>query len=193
MRWLTLNELTPDSTFSHFSQVSVDLESSPPLKPQPKPRRYHLNSTDQSVMEMQQKYSDLAFRGRPLVPEQRHRTHGAAGNKNLASNAVVSKRNSLKGSKAPTFLSEDSFSKADKTPDENNVRTPAPSDVSGSDEYRVGDELSGPQAISLYTTQRTELEAEPRARTRKPPSTEEYPARIQQQAGNNHTHAPGMT
>ncbi|XP_037530386.1 uncharacterized protein LOC119407636 [Nematolebias whitei] len=171
-------------------EVSVDLESRAASKPQPKPRRYHLNlnNDDQSVMELQETYSDLSFRGRPLVSEQLPRVHGAASSRKVA---AVSKTDSIKGSKAaaPTLLSRDDLSKADKpvdassttseSTDENNERTTAPSNTSTSDENRVH-ELSGPQAISLYITQRTGPK-EPRLKYEKTSSTEEFPARTQPQ------------
>lgn len=176
----------------------MDLESSIALKPQPKPRRYHLNlnNADQSVMELQQTYSDLSFRGRRLVPERLPSTHGAVSCRKVA---AVSKMDSIKGSKdgAPTLLSQDNFSKADKpivasgrtsgSTDENNERTTAPSDTSASDESRVH-ELSGPQAISLHITQRTGPKTELRLKHEKNPSTEEVPARTQPQSGKDHTH-----
>ncbi|XP_068597777.1 spermatogenesis-associated protein 2-like protein [Brachionichthys hirsutus] len=41
--------------------------------PQPKPRRYQLTPADHSIIEMQMTYSDLTFRGRPLLPDKRQR------------------------------------------------------------------------------------------------------------------------
>lgn len=175
----------------------MDLESRAALKPQPKPRRYHLNlnNDDQSVMELQETYSDLSFRGRPLVSEQLPRAHGAASSRKVPV-AALSKTDSIKGSRAaaPTLLSRDDFSKPVNTTsrtsgstDEHNERTTAPSNTSPSDENRVH-ELSGPQAISLYITQRTGPK-EPGQKQEKTPSTEEFPARTQPQFGNRHTHA----
>ncbi|XP_074501571.1 uncharacterized protein LOC141773611 isoform X2 [Sebastes fasciatus] len=42
-------------------------------KPRPKPRAHHPIGVDQSIMEMQMTYPDLAFRGRPLVRDKPHR------------------------------------------------------------------------------------------------------------------------
>ncbi|KAF3842512.1 hypothetical protein F7725_024463 [Dissostichus mawsoni] len=40
------------------------------FKPQPKPRRSHLTSVDQSILEMHNSYPDLSIKGRRLVPHR---------------------------------------------------------------------------------------------------------------------------
>ncbi|MEQ2226812.1 hypothetical protein ILYODFUR_031186 [Ilyodon furcidens] len=125
--------------------------------PQPEPRHYRINSVDQSVMELQRTYPDLAFRGRPLLPDQPQKAHPTT------TGSVADGANLIKESKAasPTVLSGD-----DGCNDRNNVGVAVPSDTAGlsfknSDETRVDDDhLSGPQAISLHITLRTAPKAE---------------------------------
>ncbi|XP_024865238.1 uncharacterized protein LOC108242277 isoform X2 [Kryptolebias marmoratus] len=192
-----LDDMKDNEEKKDKEEVSVDLESGPASKPQPKPRCYHLSSVDQSVMEMQRIYPDLAFRGRPLMTEQLHRAHGATGSKKVPHQAAVSKRDSIRGSQAgaPTLLSRDDFSKVDKSAgisertsgsaEENDGRSTTTSDASATDENRVDDGLSGPQAISLYITLRAGSKVKPRLKPEKPPSIEEDPAETQHPGGEN--------
>ncbi|CAJ1066539.1 uncharacterized protein LOC117811213 isoform X1 [Xyrichtys novacula] len=54
-------------------EIPLQLDSGFAVKQQPKPLSCKINSEDQSIMEMQMTYPDLAFRGRPLLPDKPHR------------------------------------------------------------------------------------------------------------------------
>ncbi|XP_060896540.1 uncharacterized protein si:ch211-189a15.5 [Labrus mixtus] len=93
-------------------EVPLHLDSRIAVKPQPKPRRCHINSHDQSIMEMQMNYPDLAFRGRPLLSDKPHRANSSRSSSKVvhtvSSNntpddgkaANLSKRDSVKGTKS---------------------------------------------------------------------------------------------
>ncbi|MEQ2173214.1 hypothetical protein GOODEAATRI_029654 [Goodea atripinnis] len=164
--------------------------------PQPEPRHYRINSVDQSVMELQRTYPDLAFRGRPLLPDQPQKAHPATTGSVADGTSVLSKTNLIKESKAasPTVLSGD-----DGCNDRNNVGVAVPSDTAGlsfknSDETRVDDDhLSGLQAISLHITLRTGPKAESSMKRGKLHPTTESSDDTQQQSSKKHTHSPSRT
>ncbi|KAM4730385.1 uncharacterized protein FYW61_010637 isoform 1-T2 [Anableps anableps] len=141
-------------------------ESRPPSVPQPKLPRHH-PSVDQADMELQWPYPDLAFRGRPLLPEQPHRAPPTMTSSVTDGTSVLSKTNLMKESKAasPTVFSRD-----DGCNDKNSVGVFAPADTRTSDD---DDPPSGPQAISLHLTLRTGAKAESsRRRGRIQPTTD---------------------
>lgn len=136
--------------------------------PQPKPRHYHISSVDQSVMELQRTYPDLAFRGRPLLPDQPHKAHLVT--EDVADGtAVLSSTNLTKENKA---FSPIVFSGDDSCNDQNTTGVTAPSDTSKNlgENRPDANHLSGPQAISLHITLRTGAKAE--SNTRIHPTTE---------------------
>ncbi|CAB1450241.1 unnamed protein product [Pleuronectes platessa] len=126
---------------------------------------------DQFIMEMQRTYPDLAFRGRPLVPDKPHRAkrirsiskdiHTDSGHCSDNSKASeIPKRHGIKDIKATSKIicSKIDGSKADKMlGDEGrssgfNDNTPGYTTrriCRDTDGNRVDVELSGPQAISL--------------------------------------------
>ncbi|XP_034465369.1 uncharacterized protein LOC117775905 isoform X1 [Hippoglossus hippoglossus] len=114
-------------------------------------------SADQFTMEMQRTYPDLAFRGRPLVPDKPHRAkrsrssskvvHTASGHYSDSSKASeIPKRHGIKDINATSKIicSKIDGSKAD------NMLGDEGRSSSDTDGNRVDVELSGPQAISLH-------------------------------------------
>lgn len=188
------------------------------MNPQPKPRRRHLISLDQSIMEMQETYPDLAFRGRPLLRDKPHQTNCKAVHTDSTNNysnnqaAELPKRDCIKVTKAAatTILSRNYGSKAGEVSgddgrsggcnDRNSGGTTAPgeavsSSFSNADGSRVHDELSPPQAISLHITLRAGSTAEQSLKPGEPQPTAEPPAWTQQQtvAGNTVAHTQTQT
>ncbi|XP_072247640.1 uncharacterized protein [Leuresthes tenuis] len=178
-------------------QVLQCLETTTELNPQPKPQGNHLVSVDQSIMEMQRTYPDLAFRGRPLLPDQPHKARNNISNNRVLCNAELNERDCIKKSKSatPTNLSEGESRKAEKLCGDNGrtiscndknvdvISTPIDSinsSFEGSHGRRVDDELSGPQAISLHITLRAGTKAEMSLKPGKPQSTTEPLAETQQ-------------
>jgi len=179
------------------------LETTIELNPQPKPQGNHLVSVDQSIMEMQRTYPDLAFRGRPLLPDQPHKARNNIGNSKVVCNTELNERDRIKKSKnaTPTNLSEGESSKAEKLCGDNGrtiscndknidvISSPIDtisSSFDGSHGRRVDDEFSGPQAISLHITLRAGTKAEMSLKPGKPQSTAEPLAETQQLSGNKH-------
>uniref|UniRef100_A0A4W6BMR0 Spermatogenesis-associated protein 2 PUB-like domain-containing protein n=1 Tax=Lates calcarifer TaxID=8187 RepID=A0A4W6BMR0_LATCA len=184
------------------------------VNPQSKPRKGHLISADQSIMEMQRTYPDLAFRGRPLVPDKQANSsrsssktvHTASDNYSDDSKAVeLPKRDCIKGTKAAPADSKNDGSKADEVLGDNGRSSGAndgnsggnttpgnttSSSFSNNNGSRVDDELSGPQAISLHITLRAGHKAEQGLKPGESQPTTEPTAWMQQQApaGNTHTH-----
>ncbi|XP_072247639.1 uncharacterized protein [Leuresthes tenuis] len=178
-------------------EVLQCLETTTELNPQPKPQGNHLVSVDQSIMEMQRTYPDLAFRGRPLLPDQPHKARNNISNNRVLCNAELNERDCIKKSKSatPTNLSEGESRKAEKLCGDNGrtiscndknvdvISTPIDSinsSFEGSHGRRVDDELSGPQAISLHITLRAGTKAEMSLKPGKPQSTTEPLAETQQ-------------
>nr|XP_043900956.1 spermatogenesis-associated protein 2 isoform X3 [Solea senegalensis] len=128
------------------------------VNPQPKPRRSHLISADQSIMEMQRTYPDLAFRGRPLVPDKPQKIKNvrsgggrgvhAAGNIN-SEDIKVSELLKRTSKAAPTTVSS---KEGRSNADENDAGSDGCHGNSSS--YSDSGEVSGPQAMSLHITLR---------------------------------------
>ncbi|XP_018548981.1 uncharacterized protein si:ch211-189a15.5 [Lates calcarifer] len=176
------------------------------VNPQSKPRKGHLISADQSIMEMQRTYPDLAFRGRPLVPDKQANSsrsssktvHTASDNYSDDSKAVeLPKRDCIKGTKAAPADSKNDGSKADEVLGDNGRSSGAndgnsggnttpgnttSSSFSNNNGSRVDDELSGPQAISLHITLRAGHKAEQGLKPGESQPTTEPTAWMQQQA-----------
>uniref|UniRef100_A0A3Q2QJQ6 Uncharacterized LOC105916049 n=1 Tax=Fundulus heteroclitus TaxID=8078 RepID=A0A3Q2QJQ6_FUNHE len=125
--------------------------------PQPKQRRCHLNSVDHSVIELQMTYPDLAFRGRPLLPDQPHKAQPTMTSTAADGSSALSETNVTREA---TAASPRAFGGDDGCNDRIGVGVTGPSDTSklsfrDSDESRVDDDpLSGPPAISLVITPR---------------------------------------
>ncbi|KAG7214381.1 hypothetical protein INR49_023092 [Caranx melampygus] len=69
-------------------QVPLYSDTRLAVKPQPKPRHTHFITTDQSIMEMQRIYPDLAFRGRRLVPDKPHLANSSRSSSGKAGDAA---------------------------------------------------------------------------------------------------------
>ncbi|XP_051279707.1 uncharacterized protein si:ch211-189a15.5 isoform X2 [Dicentrarchus labrax] len=143
--------------------------------PPAKPRRTHQISIDQSIMEMQRNYPDLAIRGRRLLSDNSHRANSSRSTASTKA-AKLPTRASVKDTKAgATALRSkgDSSSKADEVfgcNGRSGGQTTALGDTTGSsfsntDGNRVDDELS-PQCVSLHIT----LRAGATAHTAEPPA-----------------------
>ncbi|KAM6997221.1 uncharacterized protein LKV04_005948 [Tautogolabrus adspersus] len=170
-------------------EVPLHLDCRIAVKPQPNPRRCHINSHDQSIMEMQMNYPDLSFRGRPLLSDKPHRAnssrssgkvvHTVSNNKTTDDSkaADLSKRDSVKGTKstATTVCKENHGTSADDVFVENVKRsdcnsrsqsqTAAPGDnitssSCNTDGGRANDKHSHLQAISPHITMRAGSTAE---------------------------------
>ncbi|KAF3708496.1 Spermatogenesis-associated protein 2 Spermatogenesis-associated protein PD1 [Channa argus] len=159
-------------------EVSLYLDTSFALPPQPKPWCSHHSSLDQSIIEMQRNYPDLAFRGRPLVQDKLQQANSSRSSSCSKDVHTASddcrvteplKRDNIKGTRGATtaFCKKNNSSKADDVLGNNSCGTnPQGSTTSsGTNESGVDDELSGPQAISLHITLRTGSKAE---KSRKP-------------------------
>lgn len=72
---------------ANSKEKSLNLYTRLAVSPEPKPRCYHLISLDQSIMEMQMTYPDLAFRGRPLLPDKPHLANTSRKNGKAAQSA----------------------------------------------------------------------------------------------------------
>lgn len=81
-----------------FLQVPLHLDTRVAVKPQSKPQHCPFISVDQSIMEMQMTYPDLAFRGRPLLPDKPHRANSSRSNSKAVH--IVSSSNYIDGSEA---------------------------------------------------------------------------------------------
>ncbi|XP_035519995.1 DNA ligase 1-like [Morone saxatilis] len=166
--------------------LALGLTGNPPAKP----RRSHQSSIDQSIMEMQRTYPDLAIRGRRLLSDNTHRANSSRSTASTKA-AKLPTRASVKDNKAgATALCSkgDSSSKADEVfgcNGRSGGRTTAPGDAAGSsfsntDGNGVNDELS-PQCVSLHITLRAGATAQQRLKTGEPQPTAEPPAWTQQQ------------
>ncbi|XP_070772320.1 spermatogenesis-associated protein 2 [Enoplosus armatus] len=161
-------------------EVPLYLDTRLAVNPQPKPRCCHPMNVDQSIMEMQRTYPDLAIRGRPLLSDKPHRANS-----------------SRSGSKAVHTASADDYSDPAKAADlpkrgakaaAATVRGSRAGEVFGDDGRssgcngsRVDDELSGPQAISLHITLRAGSTAEQSQEPGESQPTAEPPPWTQQQ------------
>lgn len=176
------------------------------VQPQPKPRRCHLMSVDKSIMEMQRIYPDLAFRGRPLVPDKPHQENSSSSRSSSSKGVQTAgddskgaephKRDSVKGTRAAASTVG---CKADEAFGDNSTScnddfttpgtAPQGNTVSSSTDRSRVDELSGPQAISLHITLRTGSNAEKSQKPGEPQPIAEPLCWTQQQAaaGNTHT------
>uniref|UniRef100_UPI0037E8818D triadin n=1 Tax=Semicossyphus pulcher TaxID=241346 RepID=UPI0037E8818D len=176
-------------------EVPVHLDSRPAVKPQPKPRRFHINSIDHSIMEMQITYPDLAFRGRPLLtdkpPSSRSNSKAVhtANTYNVTEDvqaAELPKRDSMKGTKAAATAihNEDD----DNRPGEvfgDNARGSSCTDRNSDGttaQDGADDEFSHSKAICLHITMRAGSTAEQSLKPGEPQPTAEPPARTQQQS-----------
>ncbi|XP_061601643.1 uncharacterized protein si:ch211-189a15.5 [Cololabis saira] len=163
------------------NEASQVLERRLAVKAQPKSRHNPLSSVpvDQSIMEMQRIYPDLAFRGRRLLQEQPHKSPQTLSSSKAECQAEPSTKVCSKGNEAaaPAVSSQDDCSKSEQAFGDTRTsgRTSggtvdlvdASSSSSNSERSRVGELESGPQAISLHITLRAEPKAEPRPRPEK--------------------------
>ncbi|KAK2848622.1 hypothetical protein Q5P01_008456 [Channa striata] len=168
-------------------EVSLYLEPRLALPPQPKPWRCDQNSVDQSIMEMQRNYPDLAIRGRPLVSDKPHQANSSrsSSSKDVRTASddgrvteLLKKDIKNNGSKADEVLGCDSCNdrkNCDGTGQGNTIS-------SGTEGGRVDDELSGPQAISLHLTLRTGSKTEKSLKLREPQPATEASSWMQQEA-----------
>ncbi|XP_038593163.1 spermatogenesis-associated protein 2 [Micropterus salmoides] len=175
-------------------------------KPQPKPRHCHRASVDQSIMEMQLTYPDLAFRGRPLLTDKPRRANSSrssssksvhtASTTNYSDDmkaADLPTRDCIKGTKATatSIRSRNDGSKAEEVFGDdgrssgcnkrNSGGTAISCSFSNSDGSSADDELSGPQAISLHIVLRAGSTAEQGQKPAESQPTAEPPSWIQQQ------------
>ncbi|XP_068184405.1 spermatogenesis-associated protein 2 isoform X2 [Antennarius striatus] len=144
------------------------------ISPQPKPRRYHLASTDQSIIEMQMTYSDLTFRGRPLLPDKPHRRSSSSRGSVVRSTdgrddtkaAEPPKNDLTKDVKAATpAVNGMNEGEAGVSHDGDNVST----SFSTGDGDAVDGEVGNLQAVALRLTLRSESTAG--SRLQLPPGT----------------------
>ncbi|XP_068573593.1 sodium/potassium/calcium exchanger 1 [Cebidichthys violaceus] len=180
-----------------MEEVPLCLDIRPAVKPQPKPRSCRLSGIDQSIMEMQMTYPDLAFRGRPLLPDKPQRANGSSKDVHTVSAndnsgdgeaAEVPKIESIKGTKvsATTIRSKNDGGKADEVFGDDR-RGSGCSDRNSGGSAAAGDgsrddgELRGPQAISLHITLRAASTAEQSLKHGEARPTAEPPAWTQQQ------------
>ncbi|XP_075932743.1 uncharacterized protein LOC142932645 [Anarhichas minor] len=187
-----------------MEEVPLYLDTRIAVKPQPKSRCCHLIGVDQSIMEMQRTYPDLAFRGRPLLPDKHQRAnssskdvHTISTNDNSGDSkaAEVPKIECIKGTKvsATTIRSKNDGSKADEVFGDDcrgsgcndmNSGEPAAGDTDSShntDGSRDDGELRGPQAMSLHIPLRAAAKAEQSLKHGEAQPTAEPPAWTQQQ------------
>uniref|UniRef100_A0A7N8X469 Uncharacterized LOC113131454 n=1 Tax=Mastacembelus armatus TaxID=205130 RepID=A0A7N8X469_9TELE len=185
-----------------FLQLPLYLGTRLTMKPQPKPQQCHLISVDQSIMEMQITYPDLAFRGRPLIPDKPHSANSSRSTSkddhiatdNHSDDGKVAgppKRDCIKGTKAAasTAYRKNDGSKDDEVFVDNGsdyrtsggtttLGTTATGSFSNGDRSRLDDELNGPQALSLHITLRAGSTAGQSLKT----------GEQQAAAGDTHTH-----
>ncbi|XP_056250511.1 uncharacterized protein si:ch211-189a15.5 isoform X1 [Seriola aureovittata] len=176
------------------------------VKPQPKPRHIHLISADQSIIEMQRTYPDLAFRGRLLLPDKPHPANGSRSSSKAvlavghhysddSKDAELSKRDARAaatavcsnsdGSKAGEVLGDSVRSSGCSDRNSGGTSTPA-NPASSSFINTDDDEFSGPQAISLHITLRAGAKAEQDQR----PGESQPTAGPQQAAAGEHNKRP---
>uniref|UniRef100_A0A3B5QLC4 Spermatogenesis-associated protein 2-like protein n=1 Tax=Xiphophorus maculatus TaxID=8083 RepID=A0A3B5QLC4_XIPMA len=165
-------------------QVSQQPESRLPSVPQPKPRR-HRPSVDQADMELQWQYPDLAFRGRPLLPDQPPKATPAMTGGIPDSLSVLPKTNLTKEDRdvSPSVSTRD-----DGRNDSSCFRNSDESRACDDDGDDGDDDLSGPQAISLHITLRTGSKAEAGKKRGRVQPTSETSDDTQKTPSKKHTH-----
>ncbi|XP_056250512.1 uncharacterized protein si:ch211-189a15.5 isoform X2 [Seriola aureovittata] len=187
-------------------QVPLYSDTRIAVKPQPKPRHIHLISADQSIIEMQRTYPDLAFRGRLLLPDKPHPANGSRSSSKAvlavghhysddSKDAELSKRDARAaatavcsnsdGSKAGEVLGDSVRSSGCSDRNSGGTSTPA-NPASSSFINTDDDEFSGPQAISLHITLRAGAKAEQDQR----PGESQPTAGPQQAAAGEHNKRP---
>ncbi|KAM7385000.1 hypothetical protein PAMP_001101 [Pampus punctatissimus] len=174
-------------------EVPLCLDSRPAVNPQPESQCCHLSSVDQSIMEMQMAYDDLAIRGRPLLQDKPHRAnssksssksvHTGSPNNNSDDTKAVhpADRSCIRSTKAAatTICNKiDSSKCCEMIGDNSNIGN----GFKKSDGSRTADNLSGPQDISLHITLRAGSNAEQSLKPGEPQPAAEPPAWTQQQA-----------
>ncbi|XP_033956282.1 spermatogenesis-associated protein 2-like protein [Pseudochaenichthys georgianus] len=178
------------------------LDSRPEFKPQPKPRRSHLTSVDQSILEMHKSYPDLSIKGRRLVPHRAPRedsrgregrpgstdTHcdeaGADGGTTAAAPSVHRTEDGLT---AEGVIGEESRGSGCSDRISGGSAPPGdPLSSSTTDGGRGEDELSGPPGVSLHITLRAGSKGEQNLKPGDPQPAAEHSAAVLQ----NKTPAP---
>ncbi|TNN63947.1 Spermatogenesis-associated protein 2 [Liparis tanakae] len=183
---------------AHRKEVPPILDPMLAVNPQPKPRRCRNTGVDQSIMEMQMTYPDLAFRGRPLRPGKPQRANGSSKDvhaPNTKDNSGDGKAAEVPKVGATTIRSRNDGSKADDVvgddcrgsgcSDRNRGGGPAAGDANsghiGTTDGGAGDGgLRGPQALSLHITLRAASIAEQSLKPGEAPPTAAPPAHTQQ-------------
>ncbi|XP_024117146.1 uncharacterized protein LOC112138748 isoform X2 [Oryzias melastigma] len=163
------SEQKKEEKLSDKNEASKILNSWP-LKPQQKFPRYCLGA-DQSIMEMQRTYPDLAFRGRPLHQEQLHKKSLCLSERSEGDAAVV--------------LSREDVGETDKDMNSGEIciggaTLPPDSTGSNGNEERVDEAISDTPAISLHITLRAGQPTNTGSRLDRPCFSAELPARVQQ-------------
>ncbi|KAM7408067.1 hypothetical protein PAMA_001967 [Pampus argenteus] len=172
------------------NEVPLCLDSRPAVNPQ----CCHLSSVDQSIMEMQMAYDDLAIRGRPLLQDKPHRANSSKSSSKSVHTASPSNNGddikavhppdrscirSTKAAAATTICSKIDGSKCcEMIGDNGNIGN----SLKKSDGSRTADELGDPQDISLHITLRAGSNAEQGLKPGELQPAAEPPAWTQQQA-----------
>ncbi|RVE74254.1 hypothetical protein OJAV_G00020220 [Oryzias javanicus] len=163
-------EQKKEEKLSDKNEASKSLKSRP-LKPKQKFQHSCLGA-DQSIMEMQRTYPDLAFRGRPLHQEQLHKKALCHSERSDGDAAVG--------------LSREDVGETDKDLNSGEIcigGTTLPPDSTGSNrnEERIDEAISDTKAISLHITLRAGQPTNTGSRSDRPCFSAELPARVQQQ------------
>lgn len=154
------------------------------MNPVPKPRRSHHFSVDQSIMEMQMTYPDLAIRGRPLLQDKPQQAHSSRSSRRAAHTAGEDRTDRSRDSRASAAAAvrsqtDDVFVDDGRSCGCNDGSSGGSGALGDGDGGRGEDELSHPQAASLHITLRAGATAEQRLKPGEP--TAEAPAWTQQQ------------
>nr|XP_046257634.1 uncharacterized protein si:ch211-189a15.5 [Scatophagus argus] len=155
------------------------LDSRFTVNPQPKPQHCPLTE-DQSIMEMQNTYPDLAFRGRPLLPSKPHRAHACRSScKAIQTASTNNYSNDIKAAELPTrdcnvavttsIRSKTDAGKAAEVFGDDS-RSPGFADT---DRSRVDDKLSHALPASLHITLKAGSTAGQRLKPGEPQPTAE--------------------
>ncbi|XP_010780336.1 peripheral-type benzodiazepine receptor-associated protein 1, partial [Notothenia coriiceps] len=161
-------------------------------QPQPKPRRSHLTSVDQSILEMHKSYPDLSIKGRRLVPHRAPREdsrgrEGPPGSTNIhcdeagadggTTAAAPSVHRTEDGLTAEGVMGEES--RGSGCSDRISGGSAPPGDAlssSTTDGGRGEEELSGPLGVSLHITLRAGSKGEQSLKPGDPQATAEHSA-----------------
>ncbi|XP_074531521.1 uncharacterized protein LOC141794857 isoform X2 [Halichoeres trimaculatus] len=196
-------------------ELSLHLDCRPSVTSQHKPLHCNTNYEDQSFIEMQMTYPDLAIRGRPLLSDKPHQAKsGSRASCKASHNASISVQsdeskaaklphgNSVKGIEAfsATACCKSDVSRADKVCDDdvpcsgcndmNSGGDVATKDILISSLCTSGDEDHGP-ARFLHNTLRNRSRAGPSQRPGQPLPPAEAPAWTQEQiATGSQEHPP---